>query len=270
MSLLAVAALALVGCTGHNGQSTPGSTVGSSPRDVSAGGTWVPPSGTKAVTQPVRFALGAADGRRITVAAIGGGCTEDAHLTGTETPETVTLHLFGYESKGKDVACPANLIVWARSTLLRAPLGARQLDDGSTGKRVAYFDGRKLATVNWLPAGASRPADRPNGRGWARLYAFKDPRHAPIEIDQVYGNQLTAAQFQPNSMVAVRREMVHGHPARLVTQTGANSRLLQARLGWVEHGFTFTVSSSPEHTPQQPFGVSVLMRVANDLALPGG
>jgi hypothetical protein len=258
-------AAALAGCSSNG---SVGDGAGSNvPRETHAA-SWTPPAGTKPQAQPIEYALVSANGREITVAAFGGGCTVTAHLSATEAAGEVVLRLIGYEHTGRHIACPTNLIVWTRSVTLSEPLAGRRLVDGSTRKVVPFFDGRHLAALGWLPSRARLESNRPTGHGWERTYGFSSRHAAPIQIDQVYGDQLGGDQFAPDPMRRNSHLLVHGHAATLVTQPGPHGRLLEAFLGWVEHGYTITVESLPEYRWQRPYPPRVLEHIAREMRLP--
>ena len=226
------------------------------------------PAGYRAEPQAVRFALVSADGRRVTVSTFGGGCTRTGHLSADESADRVVVDLETY-TFANATTCTSDARVWTESTTLAGPLDGRTLYDHASGKRVAYFDGRRLAAVGWLPPGAASPIDRPMGTGWERKYQF--PRQhtaAPVKVTQT---PTTAARppYTPNPMLDTSPARVHGRPAMVVTQRGDGGVLVQARVLWVERGYAFAVDSMPEWAWQRPLTVSRLLRVAGGLRLPG-
>src|SRR4051794_40384735 len=225
--------------------------------------SWKPRAGTTARPQELRFALVSTNGRRITVDVEGGGGTADWHITSVESTSAVKLRLTEYVNES--LPCAAVAFVGQRSVTLRAGLGGRRLIDATYGRPIAFFDGRKLAAVRWLPAGASGPQDRPNGAGWVRVYQFRThPSDAPIWIEQTPGDVLGEDQYHPNG-VPVTKTTVHGRPARMIVQYDDEGRLLQDRLAWSESGYTYSVSSMPALGSQRPFGPDTLKRVADAL-----
>lgn len=258
VALLGVACATVGGCGTQPSPSVPGS------RPPSAG--WKSPAGATAEPQPLRFALVSADGRRITVNAEGGGCTADWRLVPTETASTVTLRLTEYRYEGGP--CAAVAILRQRTTTLQSPLAARRLVDGPSGKAITHFDGRKLATVQWLPAGASAPEDRPDGAGWIRVYRFPaHPAEAPVWIEQSPGNLLGEDRFHPG-MGTITTTTVHGRPAGMIAQYDDHGVLLQDQIGWYERGYTYSVTGRPTLGSQQPFPPHVLKRIADAMRPP--
>jgi len=235
-----------------------------------AGAAWRPAPGYKAEPQPVRFALVSADGRRITAIATGGGCTRDAHLSAVERADRVVLRLAGITPAVITGGCTADLLVLTRATTLSAPLGRRRLLDATTGHRVRWFDGRRLAVPGWLPPGAAAPSDRPVGSGWDRSYAFPGHRHAaPVDVTQT-PTRLTRPSYRPDPDLIFSWTTVHGRPALLILQRDHEGRLLQSELSWVENDFLMRVASYPEWAWQRPLPMRSLMRVATGLRLPPG
>jgi hypothetical protein len=220
-----------------------------------------PPAGTVAVPEQVPSALVTADGRTIYTTATGGGCTPAASLTATATATAVVLHLDGYTITGNHVGCLDYATRWTRSTTLATALDGRRLIDGSTGRPVPYLDGRDLADVTWLPAGASVPANSLTD-GWTRGYTFPRSLDAgPIAVSQSSTDLLHSDEFRPDPGQAIHNVRINGHRAVLVTQT-ENGTLLQDRLGWDADGYTFIVRSQPENSHQHPFSTDVIERVA--------
>jgi hypothetical protein len=230
----------------------------------------VPPAdpfpGTTGHREQIASALVSADGRHIIVPATGGGCIQGAALGATEGPAEVALHLTQYVSHAG--GCPLNLIFENRSVTLASPLGGRRLVDGDTGRNVRYIDGRDLATVTWLPSGSSGPHNVLLD-GWTRNYAYVSRRTAPISISQSAGNRLGALEYQANPDVELTTLTIHGHRARLITQKD-HGVLVQDRLAWFEAGYTITVESQPDRTPQQPWAPRVIEHVARGLHFPNG
>jgi hypothetical protein len=88
--------------------------------------------------QPQRIDRAAisANGREVTVPALGGGCVRRVRLTATENSRVVVLRLTAYSVSGPHVACPADVRILQASTTLRTPLGHRTLVDGLTHHQV--------------------------------------------------------------------------------------------------------------------------------------
>ncbi|MCW2672300.1 MAG: hypothetical protein JWP14_889 [Frankiales bacterium] len=214
--------------------------------------------------QAVTFALVSADGLRITVNAIGGGCTRDAHLTAVQTTAEVSLRLLADDTSGPGVVCTTDLHVWPRSMVLDSPLAQRRLSDVASGALVPYFDGQQLASVSWLPSGSEGPTDRPEGRGWTRVYEFPGQQAAaPLAIIQTPGDLLGTDRFQVSGALEASSTRVHGHEAILIVQRDLQGNLLQSRLGWVESGFTFEIDSMPDWVYQRPLQPDVLQHIAD-------
>ncbi|HVV75456.1 MAG TPA: DUF4232 domain-containing protein [Mycobacteriales bacterium] len=226
--------------------------------------SWHPPPHTTGTAEPIGYALVSRDGRRVTVMVTGGGCEKAIHLTASETASRVILRVTRYDVTGVDVACPANLTIGTRALLLGAPLAGRPLLDGSRNKPIPYFDGRRLASIGWLPPGARGPADSLDGDGWRRTFTFADPKLAPVDIEQVPGNHLGEAQLRDPAYLR-RFVAVHGHRGVLAVQPTGAHEIADDRLGWYDNGYTFTVESLPRWARQHPLRPAVLIRVARSL-----
>lgn len=254
-------AVGLVGCT-H------GKSPAASPRASHVARTptpWQSPAGTSARPEPIKYALVAADGRKITVTAVGGGCTQARHLGASESSDTVALRLVVYDATG---ACASVLRVYTESTVLTAPLAGRRLTDALNGRAVQYFDGKKLAVVSWLPTGASAPEDRQDGPAWIRIYRFPArPKTATIQVEQAPGNIIGRNALGRAGGRVVTATQVRGRRATLFLDRDETGAVVVARLAWLEAGYTFVVSSVPVLAPERAFSLAVLERVAAGLRL---
>lgn len=263
LALLLCALGALSGCTSRPSASVRGNSGPSSHEPAAEPAAWVSPPNTTANPVPIRFALVSSDGRTITMTVVGGGCTAESHVASVETGDAVTLRMTQYLVQGP---CLTNLTVGETSLTLQAPLGTRRLLDGYNGRRIKAFDGRRLAAVGWLPAGARSPRNSLDGAGWIRLYEFPAPRReAPIWIAQTPGNILGHEPFH-SSYGTVTKISVHGLPARLSVERDEHGALARDSLAWLEDGFTFEVTSMPSTVPQRVFTPTQIEHVAQALS----
>jgi hypothetical protein len=226
-----------------------------------------PPHGKRVEPERVTYALVSADGRTITVEWGGGGCTRSGRLYATSDAETVELHLVGYTTL-PDSVCTADALAGPMSTTLPASLGSRALVDALSHKRVPFFDGNRLATIGWLPAGASKPVDGLIGRVWDRTFMFSDPTEAPIDVAQFPGNALNGAGLQASSASVRSTLTIHGHPAILLRELDGGSTLSRAAVAFFADHYTYVIRSSMDSEAQVVFPPSVLEHIADDLTPP--
>ncbi len=216
--------------------------------------------------QPIDHALVSANGREVTVPALGGGCIRRVVLTATGTRQVVRLRLTAYSLSGPHVACPADVALLQASTTLRAPLGRRQLVDASTGHRISFIPETELARPRWLPRGASGPDSSPM-EGWTRTYTFPDRVHrAPLTIVENPRDFANPGELGAQAGT-VSHLTIHGHPATLVAERQQGT-LLQDRIGWHAGGYAITVESQSLHANQRPFSPLAIRHVAAELHVP--
>ncbi len=217
---------------------------------------------TTTSTEAITGALVAPDGRHVVVPYIGGGCVQGATLTATETGSKVTLVLRQVLSGA--VVCPADLIVGLDvSVTLPYPLWGRSLVDGSTGRPIPYFDGRKLLRVTYLPPGyrfsAYTPYPAPAVTAWEREFVSRGQATAPVDVEQVSGNTAVAPSWP-----VIARIKVGGRPA-------AQSRLISGgqvfgrAITWRAGGYAFVVYTVMVRAGQRLLSAAELTRIANGL-----
>jgi hypothetical protein len=212
--------------------------------------------------EPITGALVAPDGRHIVVPYIGGGCVQGATLTATETGSKVTLVLRQVLS-GASV-CPADLIVGLDvAVTLRHPLWGRSLVDGSTGRPIPYFDGRKLLRVTYLPPGyrfsAYLPYPAPAVTAWEREFVSPGRATAPVWVEQVPGNTAVA----PSWPVTVRIK-VGGRRAALSVLT-SGGQVFGRAVTWRADGYAFVVYTVMVRAGQRLLSTAQLTGIANGL-----
>jgi hypothetical protein len=219
-------------------------------------------AGARNDTQPetISRALVAADGRQVVVPVTAGGCVQGSALTATETGTTVTLVLRQILSGAS--ACPANLIIGTADVTLRHPLSCRSLIDGTTGRRVPYFDGRTLLRVTYLPPGYRFSAYLPFPYSpafttWQR--EFTSPSLAPVDIEQSPGNATFAPSWPP-----VSRTTVQHRPATVGALTG-NGEVFGREISWRADGFTFVVYTVQVRAGQHLLSAAQLTGIAAGL-----
>lgn len=220
-------------------------------------------SSSQVVAQKVVSALVSANGRTITVAAQGGGCTTGADLVATESSADVRLRLT-VDMTGSNCASDVRLV--QASATLPDPLGARKLIDERTGRTVSYIPAHDLAQPRWLPAGASEPQGSLMN-GWTRTYTFPTSRRlAPLTIAESIGRYADQTRFTAIGDSSSRLS-IHGHPAHLVLWHDSG-KLDGAFVGWVEGRYSIIVSSEPARPHQRVLSPHVLLRAARGLRVP--
>jgi hypothetical protein len=213
-------------------------------------------AGTTTQRQAISQALVTGDGRHVVVAFAEGGCAQRSILTATETTSSVTLVVTQIVSGG---FCAEDLIEGTTAAVLRHPLAGRVLVDGTTGRRIPYFDGRKLLRVTYLPAGYRFALYFPApAGGWERRFVSANRAYGILDVVQVPGSAaaLSAGPVQ-------YRAQVDGHPATV--QIGSYGGQVDARsISWTADGYALDVySRNTQASP--PLGVAALTRVAAGL-----
>ena len=217
---------------------------------------------TKTSTEVITGALVAPDGRHIVVPYTGGGCVQGATLTATETGSKVTLVLRQVLSGA--AICPADLIVGLDvSVTLPHPLWGRSLVDGSTGRPIPYFDGRKLLRVTYLPPGyrfsAYMPYPAPAVLAWEREFVPRGQATAPVWVEQVTGN----ASVGPSWPVTARVK-VGGRRAALSVLT-SSGQVFGRAITWRAGGYAFVVYTVAVRAGQRLLSTAELTGIANGL-----
>ncbi len=212
--------------------------------------------------EPITGALVAPDGRHIVVPYIGGGCVQGATLTAIQTGSKVTLVLRQVLS-GASI-CPADLIVGLDvAVTLRHPLWGRSLVDGSTGRGIPYFDGRKLLRVTYLPPGyrfsAYMPYPAPAVTAWEREFVSPGQATAPVDVEQVPGNSAVAPSWPVTARVKVG-----GRPATLSVLT-SGGQVFGRAITWRAHGYAFVVYTVMVRAGQRLLSTAALTAIANGL-----
>ena len=212
--------------------------------------------------EAITGALVAPDGRHVVVPYTGGGCVVGAKVTETETRSTVTLVLRQVLS-GASI-CPADLIVGLTVTVtLPHPLWGRALVDGSTGRPIHYFDGRKLLRVTYLPSGFRFSAygtyPITSVTEWQREFASAGQATAPVDVVQVPGN----AAVGPSWPVTARVK-VNGRPAALSVLT-SGGQVYGRAITWRAGGYSFSVYSVSYRNGQRVLSAAELTRIARGL-----
>jgi hypothetical protein len=212
---------------------------------------------TSTQREAISRALVAADGRQIVVPVTAGGCVQRSALTATATAPRVTLVLTQFLAGS---VCPADLLVGTASVVLRSPLGGRSLVDGTTGRRIPYFDGRKLLRVTYLPPGYRFSGYFPAvSASWDREFTSAGGRDALLEVDQVPGNAAAWPSWPTESQARV-----HGRPAT-VRVGGQGGQVFGRLISWTANGYTFVVSTMMMEAGQHPLPVAELMKIAAGL-----
>ena len=210
-------------------------------------------SGTTTQRQAISRALVTADGRHVVVPFPVGGCMQRSILTATETASRVTLVLKQILSGG---FCAADLTEGTTAAVLRHPLSGRALVDGTSGRGIPYFDGRKLPRITYLPPGYRFSQYFPAAAGgWERRFVSADRAYGMLHVVQVPGS----AAVLPAWPVQSRTE-VDGHPATV--QIGSEGGQVYVRaISWAADGYAFDVYSEITQA-SPPLGVAELTRIA--------
>jgi hypothetical protein len=225
---------------------------------LAAGRATHPATGSTATPEAIFEALVAADGRQIVVPYDAGGCVQGATLTADETSSRVTLVLRQIVS---GTVCPADYAIGTASVTLRRALGGRSLVDGTTGRLIPYFDGRRLLRVTFLPAGyrfsAYLPFPSPPAvTSWEREYASPGQATAPFDVEQIPGHAAPVPSWP-----VVSRITVDGRPAA-VGMLSANGQVFGREIYWRAGGYTFTVYTVMVRAGQRLLSTTELTGIA--------
>lgn len=213
--------------------------------------------------EAITAALVAPDGRHVFVPYTAGGCVVGARLTATETGSVVTLVLRQVLT-GASI-CPADLILGdVTSVTLPHPLWGRSVVDGLTGRRIPYFDGRKLLRVTYLPSGFRFSAYLTYPvtlvTNWEREFVSAGQATAPVDVVQVPG----IAPVVGPSWPVTARVKVGGRPAALTAGT-SNGQVFGRAITWRAGGYTFIVYTVQVRGGQRLLSAAQLTGIANGL-----
>jgi hypothetical protein len=212
--------------------------------------------------EAISGALVAPDGRHIFVPYTGGGCVQGATLTAAETGSRVTLVLRQVLS-GASV-CPADLIEGlVVGVTLRHPLWGRALVDGTTGRPIHYFDGRRLLRVTYLPPGFRFSAYMlfapPPFTAWEREFTSPTQATAPVDIEQLPGNVAVGPSWPVTA-----RTRVGGRPAELETLI-STGQVFGRAITWRADGYSFVVYTVMVRAGQRLLSAAELTGIADGL-----
>lgn len=202
-------------------------------------------------------AMVTADGRHVVV-LVALECVQRSVLTATGTTSRVTVVLTQFQLDG---ACNVHAAsaIGTTSVALRYPLSGRLLIDGTTGRRISYFDGRRLYRVTYLPPGYRLSHYWPNASGfWFREYTFVSGKDQRLTVFQIPGHAAGASGWPVQSRV-----MVHGQPATL--QAAGNGPMYSREITWSAGGFVFTISTTSINSGQLSLPAAELIRIADGL-----
>jgi hypothetical protein len=215
--------------------------------------------------EPITQALVTAGGRYIVVPFTAGGCVQGGSvLTATETASTVTLVLSQVLSNG---VCPADVSFGTAAVTLRQPVYGRSLVDGTTGRAIPYFDGRKLVHVNYIPPGyrfsgyGSFPGFAARFNAWETEYTSSGQVTAPVDVAQVPGSSTTFPSWPTTSPTKV-----NGNAATMEVLS-SNGQVYGLAISWRAGGYTLVVYSAVVETGQLLVSAAELMKVAAGLRL---
>jgi hypothetical protein len=212
--------------------------------------------------EAIAGALVAPDGLQIVVPYTGGGCVEGATLTADETGSRVTLVLRQVLS-GNSI-CPADLIEGlVVGVTLPHPLWGRSLIDGTTGRPIHYFDGRKLLRVTYLPSGyrfsAYKPFPSTSFSAWEREFTSPSQASAPVDIEQLPGNVAVGPSWPVTGRVSVG-----GRQAELEALT-SNGQVFGRAITWRADGYSFVVYTVLVRAGQRLVSAAALTSIADGL-----
>jgi hypothetical protein len=215
--------------------------------------------------EPVTQALITAGGRYIVVPFTAGGCVQGgAVLTATETVSAVTLVLWQVLSNG---ACPADIAFGTAAVTLPHPLAGRSLVDGTTGRRIPYFDGRKLVHVTYLPPGyrfsayGVSPGSGASFNAWEMEYTSPGQVTAPVDVVQVPGKNTSYPSWPTTS-----RATVNGAAATMEVLS-TSGEVYGRALSWRAGQYILVVYTAVVQTGQGLVSAAQLTRVAAGLRL---
>jgi hypothetical protein len=210
--------------------------------------------------QALSRALVVAGGREIVVPVTAGGCVQRSRLTATGTASQVTLVLDQY-SQG--AVCAADVSYGTATVTMRHPLGRRSLVDGTTGRRVPYFDGTKLPPVTYLPPGYRFSRYFPAGRaraGWERDYISSARGNGPIIVAQAPGKSPVGPAWSPEPAVRAGGRLLS------VRQGASGAKVFGREVCWRAGGYSFAVYTLVAREGQQPVPLDELSRIAAGLS----
>jgi hypothetical protein len=198
-------------------------------------------------------------------------CGGPSRLVARPYPRRVVLVLTA-PNGAPDAVCPLDLVVLSVSTTLPEPLGARVLVNGTTGKKVPFFDDRSFAAITVLPRGYRCGPGEPGtfelkGSGVGATVDCSGPAKdsGPLAIEQERGAEAVTGGAWP----LVGHPMVAGHRATL--RVAASSGEVYVRsLDWSTGGYSFAVLSLQQMEGQQILSSRELLAVARGMHLPGG
>ncbi len=217
------------------------------------------------VLQPV---LVSADGKTITSFGVK-ECGRHPALVAGSFPRKVTLRWFNPDTNCN--AEPLGLAVGR--TILRAPLGGRNLVQADSGTAIPYFSERDLADVRALPHGFGLTSDLPSENfpemagpqtGDTRTYTV--PRStARLSITQIVEKGSHPLGTWPWPI----RLRVAGRPGAMIIDR-AQGRVDARSITWAVHGYRFIVTSVAPGQHQRPLSTAELAAIASGLALQPG
>lgn len=222
------------------------------------------------------FAQVDATGTQVNVMAPYGGCDMPPRLTATADSTTVELTLYQVVVTHPHQGCSTAVRMGRAGALLSAPLGKRALRDAVSGHNLAYFDGKRLAKVGYLPSGyaesgtvaalAEPGSVTQAGVSWTRRYApLGDQPGEPFLLQQTV--HLTIAPEAPPT--GGRPVTVHGKQGVLLA---SGDTVL-----WYDGGYKFVLAATSDAaTPaagvarpsSAPLSADELVRIANGVQLP--
>ena len=208
--------------------------------------------------QALSRALVAAGGREIVVPVTAGGCVQRSRLTASGTASQVTLVLDQY-SQG--AVCAADASYGTATVTMRHPLGRRSLVDGTTGRRVPYFDGTKLPPVTHLPPGYRFSRYFPAGRaGWERDYISSARGNGPIIVAQAPGKSPAGPAWPAEPAVRAGGRLLS------VRQGASGAQVFGREVCWRAGGYSFAVYTLVAREGQQPVPLDELSSIAAALS----
>lgn len=246
--LLALVVSLAAGCAGDGG-----------------GGQRIGAADERGSSVPISDARVSADGRDVTVTGGTSSPCATVSLAVTEEADQVGLRLTEHPSSEVCIQTVGGSGV--ATATLDEPVGTRTLVDVSNGKRVSYFDGQDLATVDHLPTGYELTSEyldeartpRPDGTSplaWVRVYGDGSGESPNIEV----------AQSQPGGPAVVDIPRT-GTTTVGGTRAGVHRASGRLALTWTAGTYRIAVMSysngmTPTHTRAE------LLAVAGGVRLP--
>ncbi|MBV9381081.1 MAG: hypothetical protein JOY82_25710 [Streptosporangiaceae bacterium] len=211
--------------------------------------------------ETISRALVVSGGLHVVVPFTAGGCARGGSaLVASETSSTVTLVLWQIVSGG---VCPADIAFGTAAVTLHHPLYGRSLVDGTTGRRIPYFDGRNLLPVTYLPPGYRFSAygyvAAATFSAWEREYTTAGQATAPADVAQVPGSVTGYPSWPLTSAVTV-----NGRRATMEMLTN-NGQTYGRAISWRAAGYTLVVYTAVVQAGQQLLPAAELMRIASGL-----